>query len=65
MKMLEVLKKLNEDHPMDIVSTFMGAHAIPEEYKDRENGADQFIDMLCTDLLPYVKEKLRKWRQER
>ena len=55
-KMLEVLKKLNEDHPMDIVSTFMGAHAIPEEYKDRENGADQFIDMLCTDLLPYVKE---------
>ena len=52
-KMLEVLKKLNEDHPMDIVSTFMGAHAIPEEYKDR---ADAFIDMLCEKLLPYVKE---------
>ena len=32
-KMLEVLKKLNADHPMDIVATFMGAHAIPEEYK--------------------------------
>lgn len=56
-KMLEVLKKLNEDHPMDIVSTFMGAHAIPEEYKEIENGADQFIDMLCEKLLPYVKEK--------
>lgn len=52
-KMLEVLKKLNEDHPMDIVSTFMGAHAIPEEYKGR---ADEFIDMLCEKLLPYVKE---------
>lgn len=52
-KMLEVLKKLNEDHPMDIVSTFMGAHAIPEEYKGR---ADAFIDMLCEELLPYVKE---------
>lgn len=52
-KMLEVLKKLSEDHPMDIVSTFMGAHAIPEEYKDR---ADAFIDMLCEKLLPYVKE---------
>ncbi|MGN0658021.1 MAG: imidazolonepropionase [Emergencia sp.] len=52
-KMLEVLKKLNEDHPMDVVSTFMGAHAIPEEYKDR---ADAYIDMLCEDLLPYVKE---------
>lgn len=56
-KMLEVLKKLNEDHPMDIVSTFMGAHAIPEEYKEIENGADKFIDMLCEKLLPYVKEK--------
>lgn len=55
-KMLEVLKKLNEDHPMDVVSTFMGAHAIPEEYKDREGGADKFIDMLCTQLLPYVKK---------
>lgn len=52
-KMLEVLKKLNEDHPMDIVATFMGAHAIPEEYKDR---ADAFIDMLCEELLPYVKK---------
>lgn len=52
-KMLEVLKKLNEDHPMDVVSTFMGAHAVPEEYKDR---ADAYIDMLCEDLLPYVKE---------
>lgn len=43
-KMLEVLKKLNEDHPMDVVSTFMGAHAIPEEYKELEDGADRFID---------------------
>lgn len=52
-KMLEVLKKLNEDHPMDVVSTFMGAHAIPVEYKDR---ADEFIDMLCDELIPYIKE---------
>lgn len=55
-KMLKVLKKLNEDHPMDVVSTFMGAHAIPEEYKEMEDGADRFIDMLCEKLLPYVKE---------
>ena len=52
-KMLEVLKKLNEDHPMDIVSTFMGAHAIPPEYSGK---ADEFIDMLCEKLLPYVKD---------
>ena len=53
-KMLEVLKKLNQDHPMDIVSTFMGAHAIPEEYKDT---GDAFIDMVCEEMLPYVKER--------
>lgn len=52
-KMLKVLKKLNEDHPMDVVATFMGAHAIPEEYKGK---ADEFIDMLCEELMPYVKE---------
>lgn len=52
-KMLEVLKKLNENHPMDVVSTFMGAHAIPEEYT---GNADGFIDMLCEKLMPYVKE---------
>ncbi len=52
-KMLKVLKKLDEDHPMDVVATFMGAHAIPEEYKGR---ADEFIDMLCEELMPYVKE---------
>ena len=50
-KMLEVLKKLNEDHPVDVVSTFMGAHAIPEDYKPLEDGADQFIDVLCNEML--------------
>ncbi len=33
LKQLRVAKKLNEDHPADIVSTFLGAHAIPPEYK--------------------------------
>lgn len=52
-KMLEVMKKLDEEHPMDLVSTFMGAHAIPDEYKGK---ADEYIDMLCDKLIPYVKE---------
>ena len=53
-KMLEVIKKLNEDHPMDIAATFLGPHAIPEEYKGR---ADEFIDLCCEEMLPAVKEK--------
>ncbi len=32
LKYLKIQKKLNEIHPVDIVSTFLGAHAIPEEY---------------------------------
>lgn len=50
-KQLEIVKKLAEDHPMDIVPTFMGAHAVPEEYKGR---ADDYIDLICEKIMPYV-----------
>lgn len=53
MKMLEVIGRLNEFHAMDVIPTFMGPHAIPEEYKGRP---DEFIDMVCGEMLPYVKE---------
>ena len=50
-KQLEVAKKLNEKHPIDVVSTFMGAHAVPKEYKDN---ADQFVDLLVEEMMPLV-----------
>ena len=53
-KMLEVLKKLNEDHPMDIVSTFMPAHVVEEQWKGREA---EFIKLCCDEWMPYVKER--------
>ena len=52
-KLLEVLKKLNEDHPMDIVSTFMPAHAVEAQWKGKE---EEFID-LCIEMMPIIKEK--------
>jgi len=52
LKQLRVNKRLNENHKMDLVSTFLGAHAIPEEYKGR---ADEYIDLLCDVVLPAVK----------
>lgn len=52
-KMLNVVKKLNDEHPMDIVSTFMGPHAVPPEYKGR---GKEYIKMVCDEMLPYVKE---------
>lgn len=54
MKMLKVVKALDENHPMDMVATFMGAHAIPDEYKDK---ADEFIDFLCKELIPAVRNQ--------
>ena len=52
LKQLRVNKRLQETHKMDLVSTFLGAHAIPEEYKGRP---DEYIDLLCDVVLPAVK----------
>jgi imidazolonepropionase len=54
LKQLEVMKALNEEHPVDIVGTFMGAHATPKEYKGRE---DEFLDYLIQEVMPAVKEQ--------
>lgn len=52
-RQLEVVKKLNEDLPVDLVSTFMAAHVIPPEYKENPN---PLIDDIIT-MLPKVKEE--------
>lgn len=52
-KMLEVIRRLDETHPMDLVATFMGAHAVPPEYEGR---GDEYIELLCREMIPYVKE---------
>lgn len=56
-KTLEVIKALNKSHVMDIVPTFMGAHAIPIEYKDMP---DEFIKLIRNDMIPRVAK--RGWR---
>ena len=56
LKQLRVMRRLNQDHTIDIVSTFMGPHATPAEWKGRE---DEFIDFNINEMLPLVaKEKL-------
>lgn len=52
-KMLKVIKKLNENLPIDIISTFLGAHEFPTEYKDDK---EKYIDILINKMLPKVKE---------
>ncbi|WP_353095224.1 imidazolonepropionase [Tissierella praeacuta] len=59
LKQLEVADKLNDNHPIDIVSTFMAAHAIPKDYKDNP---DDFVEIIIRDMLPEVaKRKLAKF----
>ncbi|WP_078393631.1 imidazolonepropionase [Shouchella patagoniensis] len=54
MKQLRVAKKLDESHPIDIVSTFMGAHAVPLEYK---NNTDDFVQIVIEEMIPIVAKE--------
>jgi len=48
-KMLRVARRVGEQLPVDVCTTFLGAHALPPEYAGR---ADDYIDMLCSEMLP-------------
>ena len=51
LKQLQVIRRLNEEHPMDLVPTFLGAHAVPKEYKEDREG---YIRLLCEEVIPAV-----------
>lgn len=50
LKILKINKKLNETHPVDVVSTFLGAHAIPNNYT-----ADEYTNLVIDEMIPRVK----------
>lgn len=54
LKMLRVIKKLGEAYDLPIKSTFLGAHAVPHEYKDDKSG---YLAMLIDDVLPEIAEQ--------
>jgi len=53
-KQLEVMAYLDQIHYIDVVPTFLGAHAVPQDYKGRE---DAFIDFLTAEVLPVVADR--------
>jgi imidazolonepropionase len=53
LKQLRVQKTLHETHPVDIISTFMGAHALPKTY---ENNRQSFLEMIV-GMLPKIKQE--------
>ncbi len=54
LKQLRVIKRLNDELPIDIVPTFMGAHEYPAEYKDDHA---KYINILCQEMIPAVAEQ--------
>jgi imidazolonepropionase len=59
LKMLRVLRDLARDHPLEIVPTFMGAHEIPVEYRQRRR---DYVDLVVREMIPAVAaEGLAEW----
>ena len=54
LKMLEAIAELDKSHKIDLIPTFLPAHAIPPEWKERE---DEFTDLICEEMIP----KAWKW----
>lgn len=54
LKMLRVIKKLKENYPIAIKATFLGAHAVPKEYKENK---DAYLDLLVDEMMPKIAEE--------
>jgi len=52
LKMLEVMRLLDESHPVNLVPTFLGAHAIPSEYKGR---TDEYVRVVVEEMMPALE----------
>ncbi len=54
LRQLAVMDELNREQPVEIVPTFMGAHAVPPEYKGRP---DEYVDYIIKEVLPAVAKQ--------
>jgi imidazolonepropionase len=54
LKQLRVMKRLQHEHPIDLIPTFMGAHAVPTDYKGRE---EEFVQHIIDEMLPAVADE--------
>src|SRR5674476_51875 len=51
LKMLRVIKRIKETSPIEVKATFLGAHAIPEEYKNRR---ESYVELVINEMIPVV-----------
>ena len=50
-KLLDAIYRLDESHPVEVVATFLGAHAVPPEYKDH---TDDYVTQIVADMIPAI-----------
>ena len=53
-KSLRVIKKLNENGKLEIIPTFLGAHAVPPEF---QNNHEKYVDLICDEMIPVISEE--------
>ncbi|MBR3293727.1 MAG: imidazolonepropionase [Oscillospiraceae bacterium] len=51
LKALRVIRRLNSEQPVELAATFMGAHALPPEYKENR---EEYLRLLCEEMIPQV-----------
>ncbi len=51
-KSLQVIKKINDELAIDILPTFLGAHAVPEEFK-----TEDYVNLICKEMIPQIAEE--------
>ncbi|MDQ3798459.1 MAG: amidohydrolase family protein [Acidobacteriota bacterium] len=56
LKMLDAILRLDRAHPMDLISTFLPAHAVPPEFAGK---ADEYVNLICEEMLPRALELFR------
>ena len=54
LKSLKVIHEVNKHHEIDMIPTFLGAHAFPPEFADNH---DSYVDLLCNEMIPAVAEQ--------
>jgi len=56
LKILGLHKELNVEQPLEIVSTFLGAHVVPAEFRGKAGGTGRYIKLLTESLMPRIGE---------
>jgi imidazolonepropionase len=53
-KQLRAIELLNKEHSLDVIPTFLGAHAIPPEYEDK---SDEYVNLIISEMIPLIAKE--------